>query len=217
MNLVLRPADARALVVLGHGAGAGMRHPFMQELAAALGRHGIATWRYEFPYMAAGKKRPDARGVLVGTVRAELAAAAREHCDLPLLAGGKSMGGRMSSLACLDGPPDTVHGLVFFGFPLHPARRPERAAEHLRGGHLAEVPLPMLFLQGTRDALADITAMRHRAADLGQATLHVVDDADHSFALPKRAGRTHAEVIDELATVTARWISGLASRGTTTS
>jgi predicted alpha/beta-hydrolase family hydrolase len=201
--LLRRPPRARALVVLAHGAGAGMRHPFMEDLAAGLAAHGLASFRYQFPYSEAGGRRPDPRPVLLATVRAALAAAGRETPDLPLFAGGKSMGGRMSSLAASEGAGlPGVRGLLFAGFPLHPARQP--SAE--RGEHLARVALPMLFLQGSRDTLAELSLLRPLCAALGpRATLHVVEGADHSFRLPARAGRSAAEVVDELARVSAEW------------
>ena len=205
--LLLRPADARWLYVFGHGAGAGMEHRFMEAASALLAGHGIASLRYQFPYMEAGSRRPDSRSTLLATVRAAVRAAADAAPDLPLLAGGKSMGGRMTSQAAAEAPLSGVRGLVFFGFPLHPAGRPstERAA------HLEKVPLPMLFLQGERDKLADLALLGPVCAGLGaRATLHVVPDADHSFHVPKRSGRSDDQVLAELVRTVAHWSSRLA-------
>jgi predicted alpha/beta-hydrolase family hydrolase len=205
--LLLRPADAQCLYVFAHGAGAGMQHRFMEAASARLAEHGIASLRYHFPYMEAGSRGPDSRNTLLATVRAAVLTAIDAAPDLPLLAGGKSMGGRMTSLAAAEAALPGVRGLVFFGFPLHPAGRPssERAA------HLAKVQLPMLFLQGERDRLADLDLLRPVCAGLGErATLHVVPDADHSFHVPKRSGRTDDEVLAELAQTVAKWSSTLA-------
>jgi predicted alpha/beta-hydrolase family hydrolase len=204
--LLLRPPGARWLLVLAHGAGAGMRHRFLEAAAARLAARGIATFRYQFPYMEAGSGRPDRPPKLVAAVRAAVAAAAREAPGLPLLAGGKSMGGRMTSTAAAEEPLPGVRGLVFFGFPLHPPGRPgtERAA------HLAAVSAPMLFLQGTRDDFAGLDLLRPVLAPLGAlATLHVVDGADHSFGVRKASGRTGEEVLDELADAVAAWADAL--------
>ena len=205
--LLLRPPGARWLYVFGHGAGAGMQHRFMEAASARLAGHGIASLRYQFPYMEAGSRRPDSRGILLATVRAAVGAAADAAPDLPLLAGGKSMGGRMASQAAAEAPLSGVRGLVFFGFPLHPAGRPSIE----RADHLAKVRLPMLFLQGERDRLADIDLLRPVCAGLGdRATLHVVPDADHSFHVPKGSGRTDDEVLAELAGTVAQWSFRLA-------
>lgn len=194
--LLVRPPRARALVVVGHGAGAGMRHPFLETVAAGLAERELATFRYQFPYMEQGRKRPDHAGILKKTVRSAVRTAADAAPDLPLFAGGKSMGGRMTSLAHADAPLPGVSGLVFWGFPLHAPAKP--GAE--RGAHLADVGIPMLFLQGTRDRLARLDLLEPVLAGLdGRATLHVVDDADHSFHVPKRSGRTDEEVLAELA------------------
>jgi predicted alpha/beta-hydrolase family hydrolase len=204
--LLLRPADPRWLLVFAHGAGAGMRHRFMMAMSRGLAEVGIATFRYQFPYMEAGGGRPDPRPVLVATVRAAVAAAQVAAPDLPLLAGGKSMGGRMTSLAAAAAPLAGVRGLVFFGFPLHAAGRP--SAE--RGAHLEELGAPMLFLQGERDRLAELELLRPICAGLGErAHLHVVPTADHSFHVLKRAGRTDAEVIAELAATIAAFAAAL--------
>ena len=204
--LLLRPADAHCLYVFGHGAGAGMQHRFMEAASARLAGHGIASLRYQFPYMEAGSRRPDSRGTLLATVRAAVRAAADAAPDLPLLAGGKSMGGRMTSLAAAEAPLPGVRGLAFFGFPLHPAGRPSTE----RADHLKKVQLPMLFLQGERDRLAEIDLLRPVCAGLGdRATLHVVPDADHGFHVPKRTGRSDDEVLAELARTAAQWSLGL--------
>ena len=197
--ILRRPDGAFCLYLLAHGAGAGMRHPFLQALADALEREKVATLRYEFPYMEQKKRRIDPPSVLHARVREAVNAAARE--GLPLFAGGKSMGGRMTSQAQALEPLPDVRGLAFVGFPLHPAGKPGTD----RGAHLREVRIPMLFLQGTRDDLADLGLLRPIVEDLGQATLHVVEDADHSFHVRKKSGRTGAEVIDELARTFARW------------
>ncbi len=204
--LLVRPDAARWMMVLGHGAGAGMRHPFMEDLAAALAAHGIATFRYQFPYVEKGVSRPDPQPVLLATVRAAVDAARAGALGLPLLAGGKSMGGRMTSLAAAKEALSGVKGIVFFGFPLHPAGVPSTE----RAGHLARVTAPMLFLQGTRDKLAGLDLLRPVIERLGsRATLHVVDGADHSFAVLKRSGRTAGDVLEELAGTAAAWAQRL--------
>ena len=201
--LLLRPAAARALFLFAHGAGAGMRHPFMKTTARDLADRDVATLRYPFPYMAEGRRRPDRQPVLVESVRAAHAAARRQCPDLPLFAGGKSMGGRMTSLAVAERPLPGLEGIIFFGFPLHrPGDESETRAEHLRS-----VDLPMLFVQGTRDRLAEIGRIERVCAELGsRATLHVVDGADHGFAVLKRSGRTAEEVGRGIADAVASWI-----------
>jgi uncharacterized protein len=202
-GLLLAPKDARALYVFAHGAGAGMRHPFMGALSAALADRAVATMRYQFPYMEDGGKRPDPQPVLLDTVR-EAVEAARHHANgLPVFAGGKSMGGRMTTLAAAAAPLADVRGIVLVGFPLHGmGQKPST----LRAEHLASVTAPMLFLQGTRDTLADLGLMREVCDRLGaRVTLHVVDGADHSFHVPKRSGRTDEQAIAELADTIARW------------
>src|SRR6266403_2054738 len=208
--LLSRPAQARWLLVLAHGAGAGMSHPFMARLADELASVGVATLRYQFPYMEERRRIPDAPAVLTATVVAAVLAAAKAAPGLPLLAGGKSMGGRMTSQAAaehsLDGALDGVRGLVFFGFPLHPPNRPATK----RADHLAKVTAPMLFLQGTRDTFADLQLVRPVCAKLGsRATLHVIETADHSFHVLKSSGRTDAEVLRELAETTISWANGI--------
>ena len=204
--ILVRPNAARWLLVLGHGAGAGMSHPFMGALAEELAAAGVATFRYQFPYMQERRRVPDSPAVLTATVVAAVRAAAEAAPGLPLLAGGKSMGGRMTSQAAAERPLDAVRGLVFFGFPLHPPKRPGTK----RGEHLAKVGVPMLFLQGTRDELADLNLLRPITTKLGsQATLHIVEGADHSFHVLKKSGKSDAEVLGELAETTASWAKKL--------
>jgi predicted alpha/beta-hydrolase family hydrolase len=200
--LLSRPRKARRLLVLAHGAGAGMSHPFMEKLADELASVGVATFRYQFPYMEEHRRVPDAPAVLTATVVAAVRAAAEAAPGLPLLAGGKSMGGRMTSEAAAQHPLDGVRGLVFFGFPLHPPHRPGTK----RADHLLKVTIPMLFLQGARDTLADLKLLRPVSAKLGsRATLHVIEKADHSFHVLKSAGRSDDEVLRELAETVASW------------
>jgi predicted alpha/beta-hydrolase family hydrolase len=200
--LLLKPPQAEVLYVLGHGAGAGMRHAFLETLADALGAVGVATFRYQFPYMEEGRHSPDPPRVAEATVRSAVAAAARAAPELPLIAGGKSFGGRMSSSAAAKSPLPGVRGLAFVGFPLHAPNRPSEA----RAAHLEQVDLPMLFLQGTRDDLADLPLMQGVCQRLGRrATLHVVENADHSFHVPKRAARPAGDVMQELAETLAAW------------
>jgi hypothetical protein len=206
--IVRRPEDAAALLVIAHGAGAGMRHPFMEAAAELLAARGVATFRYNFPYMENGRRSPDPKGILLGTVRSAVGAAREAAGDLPLFAGGKSMGGRMTSQAAADGGLEGVEGLVFFGFPLHPPGKPSVE----RGDHLRLVKIPMLFFQGTRDAFAGMDLIEPVARDLGaRATLHVIDGADHSFRVLKSAGRTHEDVLEEMAGVLRRWVGRVAS------
>jgi predicted alpha/beta-hydrolase family hydrolase len=202
-GLLILPKGAKALLVLAHGAGAGMRHKFMEEIAAKLAGHSIATLRYQFPYMEKRTKRPDSEAVLTDTVRAAIGAAKKIAGDLPLFAGGKSMGGRMTSLAAAKVPLDGVRGLIFFGFPLHAAGKP--GAE--RGNHLAEISLPLLFLQGSRDALADLKLLRPLCRRLGQrAELFVVDGGDHSFHMLKSAKRSDDEVLNAAVEKAVGWM-----------
>jgi len=202
-GLVMRPADARACLVLAHGAGAGMRHRFMEAVAAKLAGAGVATLRYQFPYMERRTKRPDPQPVLVHTVRAAVNAARKQFGGLKIFAGGKSMGGRMASLAAATQPLEGARGLVYFGFPLHAAGKP--GAE--RGQHLADIDLPMLFVQGSRDALADLKLLRPLCRQLGdRAELFVIDGGDHSFHLLKSAKRSDEEVLDEVVAKVASWI-----------
>ena len=201
-GLLVRPDDARWVYVLGHGAGAGMRHPFLEAMAQVLAACGVATFRYQFPYMERGRRRPDPPATLLATVRAAILTAARTVPGLALVAGGKSMGGRMTSLALSESPMVEVAGLVFLGFPLHQSGKPSAD----RGVHLADVSEPMLFLQGTRDTLADLTLLEPVCRSLGaRATLHVVEGADHSFHVLKRSGRRDDEVLEELGDVMTAW------------
>jgi predicted alpha/beta-hydrolase family hydrolase len=203
--LLLAPSELSAMLVLGHGAGAGMRHAFMESMARALARDRIGTFRYQFPYMEAGRRAPNRAPILMETVRAAVLVA-RERTDALLIAGGKSMGGRMTSQAAAAEGLEGVRGLVFFGFPLH--RPGEPSSERAR--HLSDVERPMLFLQGTRDRLADLELLRRVCAGLGtRATLHVVEGADHSFRLPKRLGRTEDDVFAELAQTVKDWAAGI--------
>lgn len=195
-------APPRYLYVFAHGAGAGMHHPFMERASEALGRHAIATHRYEFPYMKAGKSRPDSPAIAEAAVREAVREAAERAPDARLLAGGKSFGGRMTSLAQYKEPLPGVRGLVFFGFPLHPPGRPgiERAE------HLSAIEIPMLFLQGTRDEFATLDLLRGVVKRLGsRATLHLIEEGDHSFKVPKRTGKTESDVLEELATTIQQW------------
>src|SRR5262245_20496425 len=202
-GLLLKPQSANALLVLAHGAGAGMRHKFMDESAAKLAEHGIATLRYQFPYMEKRIKRPDSETVLTATVRAAITTGRKVADDLPLFAGGKSMGGRMTSLAAAKEPLDSVRGLIYFGFPLHAAGRP--GAE--RGDHLADIKIPMLFLQGSRDALADLKLLKPLCGKLGNgAELFVIQGGDHSFHMLKSSGRSDDEVLDEVVKKAAAWM-----------
>lgn len=201
--LLLAPRNARACTVLAHGAGAGMAHPFMASVAAGLGTRGIATLRYQFPYMEQGAKRPDAPKLAQTTVRAAVAEAARLLPGLPLIAGGKSFGGRMASGAQAASPLPGVRGLAFLGFPLHAAGKPSEE----RAAHLFEIEIPMLFLQGTRDALADADRMRTLARKLGpRAMLLFLQDADHSWHVPARSGRTGADIMQEALDALVSWI-----------
>src|SRR5213596_1223991 len=201
-GLLLRPKDARLLYVLAHGAGAGMRHPFLEQIAGLLAERGIGTVRYQFPYMERRASRPDPPAVAAATVRAVVAEAARVAPGLPLVAGGKSFGGRMTSTAQAEQPLPGVRELVFLGFPLHPPGRPDDK----RAEHLERVQIPMLFLQGDRDEFADLTLLRPVIKRLGgRATLHLVEGGDHSFHVLKRSGRTDAEVMDEIADAIVEW------------
>ncbi|QPF85443.1 dienelactone hydrolase family protein [Bradyrhizobium genosp. L] len=202
--LLLRPAQPRAAYAFAHGAGAGMTHPSMAAIAEGLAARGIATLRYQFPYMEQGSKRPDPPAVAQAAVRAAVAEAARRCGDLPLFAGGKSFGGRMTSQAQAKTPLAGVRGLAFLGFPLHAAGKPSNE----RASHLAEVKIPMLFLQGTRDALAEFDLLQPVVKGLGaRATLHPVQEADHSFHVLKRSGRNDAEVMTELLDAFAAWVT----------
>jgi hypothetical protein len=203
-GLLLKPEHAVSLLVFAHGAGAGMRHRFIEDLSQRLAGLGVATMRYQFPYMEKRVKRPDSEGVLIATVQAALIAAEKYSDGLPIFAGGKSMGGRMTSLTLAKAPMDRLHGLIFFGFPLHAPGAP--SAE--RGKHLADVQVPMLFIQGSRDALADLKLLKPLCAQLdGRAELFVVEGGDHSLHMAKRSGRTDNEVLDEVAAKTSSWMA----------
>ena len=205
-GLLLRPDGARLLYVLAHGAGAGMRHPFLETVAQLLGERGVGTLRYQFPYMERRASRPDPPAVAAAAVRAAVAEAGRVAPGLPLVAGGKSFGGRMTSTAQAEAPLPGVRGLVFLGFPLHPPGRPGDS----RAEHLAQVQVPMLFLQGSRDDFADLKLLRPVVKRLGErATLHIVEGGDHSFKVLKRSGRTEADVMGELADAIVEWTGRL--------
>src|SRR6266705_713391 len=210
--LLCRPAKARRLLVLAHGAGAGMSHPFMEKLASELAGVGVATLRYQFPYMEQKRRVPDASAVLTATVVAAVHAAAEAAPGLPLLAVGKRIGGRLTSQAAAEHPLVGVQGLGFLSFPPHRPNRPGTK----RADDLAKVTVPMLFLQGTRDALADLKLLRPVCAKLGpRATLHVIEKADHSFHVLKSSGRNDAEVLRELAETAVSWaerIEGMQSK-----
>lgn len=202
--LVLVPPKARWSCVLAHGAGAGMRHHFMEAMAHRLAQRGVATLRYQFPYMEEGRRRPDVPRVLHETVRAAVSMARDTFPDLPLVAGGKSLGGRMTSQAQANASLPGVRGLVFVGFPLHAPKRPDTT----RAAHLEKVRVPMLFLQGTRDALAQLDYVRPVCQRLDpRATLHIVEGGDHSFNVLKRSGRSRDEVLDEMADMMTHWLA----------
>ncbi|HWE25053.1 MAG TPA: alpha/beta family hydrolase [Myxococcales bacterium] len=203
--LLLRPDEARLLYVLAHGAGADMRHVFLHRIAEALADSGVATFRFQFPYTQAKRRRPDEPTVLRGAVRAAVSAAHRAAPDLPLIAGGKSMGGRMTTQAQAEAPLAGARGIALLGFPLHPARRPSTS----RAEHLPRVEVPLLFLQGTRDDLADLSLLRPIVGALPRAQMRVIEGADHSFHMLKRSGRSDADVISELAAAVAEWGAGL--------
>jgi len=205
--LLLQPGSARACFVFAHGAGAGMTHASMVQAAAGLYDRGIATLRYQFPYMEKGSKRPDAPPLAHATVRAAVAEAARCCPGLALFAGGKSFGGRMTSQAQAAAPLAGVRGLAFLGFPLHPAGKPSDA----RAKHLGEVHIPMLFIQGTRDKLAELPLLEPVVERLGPlASLHQVAEADHSFHVPARSGRNDREVMDEVLDTFSGWMGAQA-------
>jgi len=200
--LLVSPARPDALYVLAHGAGAGMRHAFMETMAARLAARGVATLRYQFPYVENGSRRIDPEPLLLDTVRAAVAMGREAAGGVTLIAGGKSMGGRMSSRAAAASPLEDVAGLAFLGFPLHPAGQPGIS----RAEHLAKVSVPLLFLQGTRDTLAELPLLRPVVDKLGaRATLHIVEHADHMFHVLKKSGRTDEQVLDELADTVGAW------------
>jgi predicted alpha/beta-hydrolase family hydrolase len=207
-GLLQVPPGARACYVLAHGAGAGMAHPFLAAIAEGLGRRGIATLRYQFPYMEHGSKRPDAPALAHATVRAAVTEMSRLAPELALIAGGKSFGGRMTSQAQAASPLSGVQGIAFLGFPLHPAGRPSDE----RGRHLFDVRTPMLFLQGARDQLADPQLLQALVEQLGvRATLNLFSDADHSFHVPARTGRRDSDLRAELLDTLTAWIDSVIS------
>jgi predicted alpha/beta-hydrolase family hydrolase len=204
--LLCIPANAHACFVFAHGAGAGMDHGFMTAMAQELATRGVATLRYQFPYMERGSKRPDTPRVAHAAVRAAVAEARRRLPELPLFAGGKSFGGRMSSQAQAESAIEGVRGLVFVGFPLHPAGKPSQE----RAAHLLKVECPMLFLQGTRDELAELSLLQEALKPLGdRATLRVFDDADHSFHVRARSGQTDDQVRGAMVEAMVEWFGHL--------
>jgi predicted alpha/beta-hydrolase family hydrolase len=205
--LLLRPQQARACFVFAHGAGAGMTHPSMETVATGLCERGVATLRYQFPYMEAGGKRPDRPAIAHAAVRAAVTEAARRCPGLPLIAGGRSFGGRMTSQAQAIAPLAGVHGLAFLGFPLHPANKPSDE----RAEHLFDIRVPMLFVQGTRDQLAELRLLEPLIEKLGpSATLQLVQQADHSFHVLARSGRNDRDVMNEILDKFASWTDGVA-------
>ena len=208
-GLLQSSPGANACTVLAHGAGAGMTHPFMAAAAAGLAERRIATLRYQFPYMERGGKRPDPPKLAHAAVRAAVAEAAKRWPNLPLIAGGKSFGGRMTSQAQAAAPLPGVRGLAFLGFPLHRPKQPSSD----RARHLFDVAVPMLFLQGTRDALAEPAMIEPLCRQLGsRATLQLFEGADHSFHVPARSGRTDAQVMSDMLDAFAAWAGGLTGR-----
>lgn len=201
-GLLLLPQEPRACWVMAHGAGAGMTHPFLAAVANGLAERSIASLRYQFPYMEQRSKRPDSPRLAQATVRAAVAEAAQLAPRIPLFAGGKSFGGRMTSQAQAESPLPGVRGLIFLGFPFHPPGRPSEE----RAQHLSRVSIPMLFLQGTRDDFGELVLVQNTTGALGaRATLHLVPDADHSFHVPARTGRNDADVLAALLDVVAEW------------
>jgi uncharacterized protein len=208
-GLLSHPPKARACFVFAHGAGAGMTHPFMEAIAGGLGERGVATLRYQFPYMEKGSKRPDSPAIAQAAVRAAVAEARRRCAGLRLIAGGKSFGGRMTSQAQAMAPLAGVDGLAFLGFPLHPAGKPSSD----RARHLSDVQVPMLFLQGTRDNLAELKLLEPVVKRLGpSASLHPVEAADHSFHVLVRSGRKDSDVMNEVLDTLAGWIDAIAAK-----
>lgn len=205
--ILMQPGNARACYVLAHGAGAGMRHASMDKIADGLAERGIATFRFNFPYMENKQGRPDQPAVAHATIRAAVEEAARLCPGLKLIAGGKSFGGRMTSQAQAKAPLPDVNGLAFLGFPLHADKKPSTE----RAEHLTQVEIPMLFLQGTRDGLADLGLLKPVVAALGvKATLHEVEGGDHAFAVLKKSGRTNEEALAEVLDTLTAWIDQLA-------
>jgi uncharacterized protein len=207
--LLIQPPQARACFVFAHGAGAGMTHPFMEAVATGLGERGVATLRYQFPYMEKAARRPDPPAIAHAAVRAAVAEAGRRCPGLPSIAGGKSFGGRMTSQAQALAPLAGVRGLAFLGFPLHPAGKPSSD----RAKHLSDVRVPMLFLQGTRDSLAELSVLEPVTRRIGpSASLHRVEGADHSFHVLARSGRNDREVMSEILDAFAAWIEAIEAK-----
>ena len=208
-GLLHMPPRARVCYVLAHGAGAGMTHQFLEAVAMELGERGIATLRFQFPYMEQGTKRPDPPALAHATVRAAVAEAGRLAPGLPLFAGGRSFGGRMTSQAQAASPLPGVRGIAFLAFPLHPAKRPSDE----RGMHLVDVRIPMLFLQGTRDELADLGKLQPLVERLGErATVRLFQDADHAFHVPARTGRKDPDVRRDMLDALAAWCEAVVAR-----
>jgi predicted alpha/beta-hydrolase family hydrolase len=204
--IVMNPPKARACFVFAHGAGAGMSHSFMEQVAANLYAAGVATFRFQFPYMEAGKRRPDSPATAGSAVRAAVAEARRHNRNIPIFAGGKSFGGRMTSQAQAEASMRGVKGIAIIGFPLHPSGKPSIA----RADHLATIKSPLLFIQGTRDKLADPRLLQAVLRGLGPtATVHLIDQADHAFHIPKRTGRDDSEILAEVCRTLTRWIARL--------
>ncbi len=204
---MVAPESPIVTYVFGHGAGAGMRHSFMETVAGIFADHGVATVRYNFPYMEAGKRAPNSRAILTSTVRSAVASAREMVPEIPIIAGGKSMGGRMTSLAMSEQPMPDIVGLVFFGFPLHAAGRPGTD----RADHLQKLSVPMLFLQGSRDRLADLKLMENVVNGLRPtAEISVVEDGDHSLKVPARSGRSHDDVLRDVVSHASRWAKKIA-------
>jgi predicted alpha/beta-hydrolase family hydrolase len=207
--LLIHPPQARACFVFAHGAGAGMTHPFMEQVAAGLCERGVATLRYQFPYMEKGSRRPDRPAVAHAAVKAAVAEAKRYCAGLRLIAGGKSFGGRMTSQAQATAPLAGVAGLAFLGFPLHPAGKPSSD----RAKHLSDADVPMLFVQGSRDNLAELKLLEPVVAGLGpSASLHLVEGADHSFHVPARSGRNDRDVMREILDTLSEWIGAIEAK-----
>jgi uncharacterized protein len=201
--VLITPEDAKYLLVLAHGAGAGMNHPFMEMLSEKLSKKNFAVFRFQFPYFEKGKRSPDPPNILTATVRSAIETASNKLKDLPVYAGGKSLGGRMTSTAASKEALPNVKGIIFFGFPLHAPGRPSSD----RSEHLFVINIPMLFLQGTRDKLADLNLLKPVIKKLkSKAELHIIDGADHSFHVLKSSGRTDEQVIEELAKLTQEWV-----------
>lgn len=204
--LLMKPRNARACFVFAHGAGAGMTHPFMEDVAAKLYGHGIATLRFQFPFMEKGSKRPDSPAVAHAAIRLAAAEARRRCRGMLIIAGGRSFGGRMTSQAQAEDPIEGVRALAFVGFPLHLAGKPSI----IRAEHLAGIRIPMLFIQGTRDKLAEPALLRQVCKGLrSRATSRLIDGADHGFHVPVRSGRTNQEVVSEIALMISQWAERL--------